>query len=213
MHLVDLANGQLERNRPARLFLVQSGEACDVMVAHLVASQVQLLGAVVERAGEPKAPCLGARHSASTVDLVMPQVQLLRAVVEERGTRVSHLVSGIQTLCSPQRDVTSQVQLLGAVVEEPGNLKCRVWARELMELLYPLAARSRIVAALLLQARCRVASFGGVRVQLLSMECSPRSAEHRHYLLHCDGRRRPPSLCSEPSRAEPGSCLCAGAHA
>ena len=44
-----------------------------------------------------------------------------------------------------------QVQLLGAVVEEPGNLKCRVWARELMELLYPLAARSRIVAALLLQ--------------------------------------------------------------
>ena len=54
----------------------------------------------------------------------------------------------------PQDDVTLQVQLLGAVVEEPGNLKCRVWARELMELLYPLAARSRIVAALLLQARC-----------------------------------------------------------
>jgi hypothetical protein len=43
------------------------------------------------------------------------------------------------------------VRLLGAVVEEPGNAKCRVWARELMELLYPLAARSRIVAALLLQ--------------------------------------------------------------
>ena len=44
-----------------------------------------------------------------------------------------------------------QVRLLGAVLEEPGSEKCGVWARELMELLYPLAARSRIVAALLLQ--------------------------------------------------------------
>ena len=60
----------------------------------------------------------------------------------------------------PQDDVTLQVQLLGAVVEEPGNLKCRVWARELMELLYPLAARSRIVAALLLQARCKAGVVG-----------------------------------------------------
>ncbi len=32
-----------------------------------------------------------------------------------------------------------------------GSAQCRVWARELVELLYPLAARSRIVAALLLQ--------------------------------------------------------------
>jgi len=49
--------------------------------------------------------------------------------------------------------VLSQVRLLGAVVEEPGDARCRVWARELVELLYPLAARSRIVAALLLQVR------------------------------------------------------------
>lgn len=47
----------------------------------------------------------------------------------------------------------SQVRLLGAVVEEPGDARCRVWARALVELLYPLAARSRIVAALLLQVR------------------------------------------------------------
>jgi hypothetical protein len=90
--------------------------------------------------------------------------------------------------------VTLQVQLLGAVVEEPGNLKCRVWARELMELLYPLAARSRIVAALLLQARCRVASFGGVGAELGALV---RSVDHRLHPLPCGGWRRRPSLCSE----------------
>lgn len=44
-----------------------------------------------------------------------------------------------------------QVRLLGGVLEHSGNSpQCRVWARELVELLAPLAARSRIVAALLL---------------------------------------------------------------
>lgn len=74
-----------------------------------------------------------------------------------------------------------QVQLLGAVVEEPGNLKCRVWARELMELLYPLVARSRIVAALLLQARCRVAVLG-----VSGCSCQTRGAQHTLHPLLAD---------------------------